>query len=207
MLLIGMRRARTLRAFTVELPLLRTALLAFFLALGILAGYLLSAHYLDSTGPELERCMTAYLTKAQTAPTWETAAGTLWCFFRAGICAFLLGFSSIGVFALPMLCAAQGTLISFSLFCFAPVLGREGFLMLLALFGLRALAVIPCTLLLSSAALERSWALMRLTMGRRVPRPSEETVYYSRFALCCVCLFLAASAELWLVPRLLTALA
>ena len=63
-----------------------------FLALGILAGYLLSAHYLDSTGPELERCLTAYLTKAQTAPTWETAAGTLWCFFRAGICAFLLGF-------------------------------------------------------------------------------------------------------------------
>lgn len=196
-----------MRAFTVELPLLRTALLSLFLALGMLSGFLLSSHFLDATGPELERCLTAYLSAAHSAPTWETAAGTLWCFFRAGVCAFLLGFSSIGVFALPLLCAAQGTLLSFSLFCFAPVLGREGFAMLLALFGLRALAVIPCTLVLSSAALERSWGLMRLTMGKRVPRPSEETSYYSRFALCCVCLFLAASAELWLVPRLLTALA
>ena len=85
-------------------------------------------------------------------------------------------------------------------------MGREGFLALLALFGVRVCVVLPCTLLLSAAALERAYAMARMTLGgKRAQRLSAGGGYYVRFAFCCVCLFFGATAELWLVPRLLAA--
>ena len=207
MLLMQRKKARRLHCVTVELLPLRMTLLAAFLVLGILAGYLLSGRCRAETGEELAGYLDRYLARAgQEALTWETVGQTLWCYFRASVCAFLLGFSPIGVAGLPLLCAAQGLVLSFSLFCFAGVLGREGFLALLALFGVRVCVVLPCTLLLSAAALERAYAMARMTLGgKRAQRLSAGGGYYVRFAFCCVCLFFGATAELWLVPRLLAA--
>ncbi len=186
---------------------LRAALLSVFLIAGVLAGFLLSGRCVERTGEELGSYLSGYLTNAAAlSPSWQSAAGTLWCYLRASLAAFLLGFSSIGLVALPILCAAQGFVLSFSLFCFAGALGREGFRLLPVLFGLRLLIVLPCTLFLASAAIERSRASAPPGGGRRAKDAGVGSYCY-RFALCCVCLFLGAALELWLVPKLLAALA
>lgn len=130
---------------------------------------------------------------------------TLLCYFRAPVLAFLLGFASIGVIALPLLCACQGFLLSYSLFCFALSLGRGSFPLLLALFGIRLLAVLPCTLLLGNASLDKSRALLSLSLGGggRGRAVSYGSAYWYRFGICCVCLLFAALLELWLVPQFL----
>ena len=136
----------------------------------------------------------------------QALAETLMCYFRAPVIVFLLGFASIGVMLVPAVCAFQGFLLSFSLFSFALALGRGSFPLLLALFGLRLLAVLPCTLVLGMAAMEKSRSLLLLSLGGGGKRARAVTyggAYWYRFGVCCVCLLLAALAELWLVPQFL----
>ena len=130
---------------------------------------------------------------------------TLLCYFRAPGIVFLLGFASIGIVAVPLVCACQGFLLSYSLFCFALSLGRGSFPLLLALFGIRLLAVLPCTLLLGNASLDKSRALLSLSLGGggRGRAVSYGSAYWYRFGICCVCLLFAALLELWLVPQFL----
>lgn len=125
-------------------------------------------------------------------------------FPRAGY-RVLLGFASIGIVAVPLVCACQGFLLSYSLFCFALSLGRGSFPLLLALFGIRLLAVLPCTLLLGNASLDKSRALLSLSLGGggRGRAVSYGSAYWYRFGICCVCLLFAALLELWLVPQFL----
>ena len=130
---------------------------------------------------------------------------TLLCYFRAPGIVFLLGFASIGIVAVPLVCACQGFLLSYSLFCFALSLGRGSFPLLLALFGIRLLAVLPCTLLLGNASLDKSRVLLSLSLGGggRGRAVSYGSAYWYRFGICCVCLLFAALLELWLVPQFL----
>ena len=125
-------------------------------------------------------------------------------FPRAGYRVFA-GFASIGIVAVPLVCACQGFLLSYSLFCFALSLGRGSFPLLLALFGIRLLAVLPCTLLLGNASLDKSRALLSLSLGGggRGRAVSYGSAYWYRFGICCVCLLFAALLELWLVPQFL----
>mgnify|MGYP000349257935 CR=1 FL=1 len=80
-----------------------------------------------------------------------------------------------------------------------------GIWLLLALFGVRLLAVLPCTLLLGSASIDRSLILLSLSFsgGGRGRAVSYGSAYWYRFGICCVCLFVAALLELWLVPQFL----
>lgn len=87
------------------------------------------------------------------------------CFFRASAAVFLLGFASIGVALIPAVCAVQGFLYAYSLLCFASGLGQDGFFLLPVLFALRLMLVLPCTLLLGSAAWETSRGLAALSVG------------------------------------------
>ena len=204
----GPARARKLRYVTVDIIPLRSLLLALFFVLGIVCGYVYSGRCALGTGEELRRYFEGYL-DAQTrrGVTAEAAAQTLACFLRAPVLAFLLGFASLGVAAIPLLCAAEGFVASFSLFCFAAALGRQSFAVLPALFALRLLFVLPCTLLLGTAALEKSCALALLSWGggKRARPIVYGTAYWYRFAACCVCLLIGCALELWLTPLLLAA--
>ena len=70
-------------------------------------------------------------------------------YLRYPLLAFLFGLSAAGVALIPLLCAAQGFFLSFSVCCFAAALGRDGVLLALAALGLRCLFVLPCTLCLA----------------------------------------------------------
>ena len=181
----------------------RTLLLALFLLLGVLLGYAVSARC-GVGNDELRAYFDGCAARVTVSPPdMETALRTAVCFFRASVAAFLLGFSPLGVVCLPLLFAAQGFVLSFSLFSFAEALGQVGFLLLLAMFALRLLFVLPCTFVLGDAAMERAWTLSALLRGKRV-RPVSAGLY--RFAVCCACLLLGCALELWLVPLLLRAM-
>ncbi len=202
-------KTRNLRCVTVDSIPLRSLLLALFFVLGVLAAYAASGRCAGASGEELrqyvDECVHASTGRALTG---ETAAQTAFCYFRAPALAFLLGFASIGIFVLPLLLAAQGFLLSFSLFSFAAAAGRDGFMLLPALFAVRMLFVLPCTFLLGAAALEKAYALALLSLGngKRTRPVAYGTPYWYRFAVCCVCLSLGCALELWLVPALLTRL-
>lgn len=146
-----------------------------------------------------------FIGRREQAVFGKGAGETLLCYFRAPGIVFLLGFASIGIVAVPLVCACQGFLLSYSLFCFALSLGRGSFPLLLALFGIRLLAVLPCTLLLGNASLDKSRALLSLSLGGggRGRAVSYGSAYWYRFGICCVCLLFAALLELWLVPQFL----
>lgn len=199
-------RARKLRYVTVDILPLRSLLLALFLVSGVIAGYLLSGRCAAASSQELRRYFDGYLALTmKRGLTGETALRTLVCYLRAPVLAFLLGFASIGVAALPLLLAAQGFVLSFSLFSFALAMGRESFVLLIAVFAIRLLFVLPCTFLLASASIEKAYGLAAFTIGggKRVRPVSYPAAYWYRFAVCCVCLLIGCVLELWLVPLLL----
>ena len=176
----------------VPVPML---VLSAFIVLGVILGYVFALRSLQSAGGELKQYFDAFLSGGVNRPFSVRALGeTLLCYFRAPGIVFLLGFASIGIVAVPLVCACQGFLLSYSLFCFALSLGRGSFPLLLALFGIRLLAVLPCTLLLGNASLDG---------GGRGRAVSYGSAYWYRFGICCVCLLFAALLELWLVPQFL----
>lgn len=191
-----------------KVPAASLALAAFFL-LGVLLGRALAVRCAETMGAELRRYLDGYMALHTSggysaAAAWKTAL----CFFRAPVLVFVLGFASLGAALIPCVCAAQGFLFSFSLFCFAAGLGRDGFLLLLALFAVRLLIVLPCTLLLGSAAWEASCSLAALSFGggKRMKTAAYGSRCWQRFGVMCVCLCFGAALELWLVPQVLTRL-
>ena len=187
----------------VPVPML---VLSAFIVLGVILGYVFALRSLQSAGGELKQYFDAFLSGGVNRPFSVRALGeTLLCYFRAPGIVFLLGFASIGIVAVPLVCACQGFLLSYSLFCFALSLGLGSFPLLLALFGIRLLAVLPCTLLLGNASLDKSRVLLSLSLGGggRGRAVSYGSVYWYRFGICCVCLLFAALLELWLVPQFL----
>ena len=179
-------KARRIRAVSWEELPLSMLLLAALLATGIVCGYLFAGNCAAETGEELGRYFEGYfLLASQDDLSAAAVLRTLVCFFRAPLLVFLLGFASIGVLLIPLLCAFEGFLFSFSLFCFASTLGS--------------------TLILSVQALDkaRSLALFSIGNGKRVRPVSYGTDYWYRFGICCVCLLIGSVLELWLVPQFL----
>ena len=167
--------------------------LSAFIVLGVILGYVFALRSLQSAGGELKQYFDAFLSGGVNRPFSVRALGET------------LLFASIGIVAVPLVCACQGFLLSYSLFCFALSLGRGSFPLLLALFGIRLLAVLPCTLLLGNASLDKSRVLLSLSLGGggRGRAVSYGSAYWYRFGICCVCLLFAALLELWLVPQFL----
>ena len=129
----------------VPVPML---VLSAFIVLGVILGYVFALRSLQSAGGELKQYFDAFLSGGVNRPFSVRALGeTLLCYFRAPGIVFLLGFASIGIVAVPLVCACQGFLLSYSLFCFALSLGRGSFPLLLALFGIppEALPEIRCS--------------------------------------------------------------
>ena len=184
------------------------ALAAFFL-LGAVLGGMVAARGASAMGGELRRYLEGYLAlRIEGAPSSAAVLQTMVCFFRASVAVFLLGFASIGVALIPAVCAAQGFLYAYSLLCFASGLGQDGFFLLPVLFVLRLMLVLPCTLLLGSAAWETSRGLAALSVGggKRAKGVIYGKRYWSRFGIACVCLFFGAALELWFIPRILSLL-
>ena len=90
--------------------------LSAFIVLGVILGYVFALRSLQSADGELKQYFDAFLSGGVNRPFSVRALGeTLLCYFRTPGIVFLLGFASIGIVAVPLVCACQGFLLSYSL--------------------------------------------------------------------------------------------
>ena len=192
------------RTLTKPGPLLRLILLALFFLAGVLLGQVLVGRVPAETGEELRRYLESYL-RLGAEPSPRTAASAVVIYFRYPLLAFLLGFASIGVALLPLLTAAFGLFLSFSVCCFTATFGGAGVLLALAVFGLRCLTTAPCYFLLAVPSWETAAGLAAVSFGsgRRTAPVVYGRACWKRLGICCLVLAAGVCGELTLSPWLL----
>lgn len=180
----------------------RLLFLALFFFAGVVLGQLFSSRVPDATGDELARYLTDFLKVERGDPSPQTVLSAAVLYFRYPLAAFFLGFSSIGVLALPLLSGAFGFFLSFSVCCFTAAFGPDGVLLALAVFGLRCAVTLPCYFLLAAPSLERSAALACFSLGggRRAAPALYGREWWSRLAVISGALLAGICAELMLAP-------
>lgn len=184
----------------------RLVFLALCFAAGIVLGQVLAERFSASSGAELERYLTDYVTlSGEAVPGKRTVLTALVIYFRYPLLAFFLGFASLGVVAIPAATAAYGFFLSLSVCCFTAAFGRSGVLIALAVLGVRCLLTLPCYFLLAVPSLGTSAALASLSFGSG--RRAAPVVYgrecWRRLAIVCGVLLLGVCVELFLAPALL----
>lgn len=180
-----------------EWRLSRLLFLALFFFAGVVLGQVFASRVPDTAGGELNRYLTDFLKVEERARPALPAAVL---YFRYPLAAFLLGFASIGILLLPLTAGAFGFFLSFSVCCFTAAFGPDGVLLALAVFGLRCAVTLPCFFWLAVPSLERSIALVRLSMGRGRAPALYGREWWSRLGIVSGVLLAGMCAELTLTP-------
>ena len=198
-----MKQARRLRRSELGehfIPCLAVLAICFFL--GIVLGQVCARRAAAESGPELYRYLSDYF-QAGVEPDGPAAfLSALLLYYRYPVLAFLLGFASVGLVGLPLLSAAFGFFLSFSVGCFASAFGGSGVLLAFSAMGLRCILTFPCYFWLAVPAFQHSVSLARFSFGggRRACAVPYGSAYFLRFAVCSGALFLGVIAELYAVP-------
>ncbi|WP_295720065.1 stage II sporulation protein M [uncultured Oscillibacter sp.] len=188
------------------MSLSRLLFLALFFLAGVLLGQVLAGKVPDGTGGELTRYLTDYVyLYGQTAPESRAFWETVVIYFRYPLLAVFLGFTSVGVVLVPVVAAAFGFFLSFSVSCFTAAFGGEGVLLALAVSGLRCAVTLPCFFLLAVPSWQASWTLASLSLGRgqRTAPVVYGRVWWLRAGLAAAVLLAGVCADHALSPVLL----
>ncbi|MBR5571990.1 MAG: stage II sporulation protein M [Oscillospiraceae bacterium] len=125
----------------------------------------------------------------------ETADPSPWkvlaMYFRFPLLAFLLGFCTFAMAAIPVLMAIQGFSLSFAASALVMALGSDGIPLVLASFGLRSVIAIVCTLLIGM------WSLCRVASDG-----GKEQHTMRLFGICFFLLLIGMILELTIMPAL-----
>lgn len=180
-------------------------LLALCFLIGVVLGHVLSRDAAAGADSELYRYLEDFFQVSEQTSSAATLLSALLLYFRYPVLAFLLGFASIGLVGLPLLSAAFGFFLSFSVCCFASAFGADGVLLALCVFGLRCVLTLPCYFLLAVPAFRNALSLAMLSFGdgKRVAPVHYGSAYFLRFAVCAALLLAGVFAELYLTPQLL----
>ena len=184
----------------------RLLFLALFFLASVLLGQVLAGKVPDGTGGELTRYLTDYVyLYGQTAPESRAFWETVVIYFRYPLLAVFLGFTSVGVVLVPVVAAAFGFFLSFSVSCFTAAFGGEGVLLALAVSGLRCAVTLPCFFLLAVPSWQASWTLASLSLGRgqRTAPVVYGRVWWLRAGLAAAVLLAGVCADHALSPVLL----
>lgn len=178
-------------------------LLCLFVAAGAVAGYLAQKTVGTASNAELGAYLQQYAdTCARDAFVPASFLQVLAVYFRYPLVAFCLGFCTIGVYLLPILCMVQGFFLSFSICCFAAALGSCGVYLAFAALGLRTLVTLPCLLLLALQAFNRAKALRGTTRRRNTGKRSKvNQAYFILPGICSAALLLGAVLDITLLPH------
>lgn len=175
---------------------------------GGLAGCLL-AGYVDGAGSESLLVYLNCFLQAAGAGAMEgpDLAYLAWSELRWPLLVLLLGFTALGLLALPLLFALRGFLLAFSIASFVRLLGREGCLLALSVFGVPGALAVPILFVLGV----QSFSAARVLAGRvwgegRGPIPYGKR-YVLRCGMCAAALCVCVLLEDLVVPALVTELA
>ena len=187
-------------------PFLAVAAVFFFL--GGLAGCLLAGS-VDGGGQEsLAAYVEGYLQAAQAGEASPPAlAALVWETVRWPLLALLLGFTALGLLGLPLLFAARGFLLAFSIASFVRLFGGAGCLLALLVFGVGGAFTVPVLFVLGVQSLLTARTLAGRVWGEGKSAPLYGRTYWLRCGGCaaalCVCMLLDGFA----VPALVSGLA
>ena len=130
------------------------------------------------------------------AQVWET--------LRWPLFALLLGFTALGMLALPVLFAVRGFLLAFSIASFVRAFGGAGWLLACLVFGVGGMLSLPALFVLGVQSFLSARALAARVRGEGKGRVLWGRACLVRCALCggavCVCILLERAA----VPALLS---
>lgn len=177
--------------------ILRLVTLCAFFAAGIIVGQIAGPAVLRDGGSELTEYLQSYAGAASQLTAEPVSVLQVFAaYFRVPLLLLLLGFCTFGAVVVPVVCAVQGFLLSFAVSCFAAAFGSGGLALTLAAFGVRAVLLLPCVLMIGQWAFDRT--LSRLT-GEKPSEVSRRPVF-----VCFALLLLGAVLELSVVPQLIT---
>lgn len=185
------------------LPALAVVSVSFFL--GGLAGCLMAC-FVGGDGLEsLEAYLTHFLQTAREEGTALPSLGAqLWELLRWPGLAVILGFTALGLLGLPLLFAARGFLLAFSIAAFVRTFGRAGCLLAFLVFGVGGGLSLPVLFVLGVQSLTAARVLAGRFLGEvKSPSPYGRS-FFLRCGGCagalCVCLLL----ERFAVPALVS---
>lgn len=183
------------------------AVLAVFFLAGTIAGQATARKNPDAVDTELSRYLTDYFRLApEERDSGRVFLSALLVYFRYPLTAFALGFSMVGLLFLPLISAAFGYFLSYSVCCFAGALGGAGIPAALAVFGLRGIITLPCFFLIAAVSLRRAWILLYGRVsggGRRLIPPRNRTSRWLETGIVAAVLLAGALAEVIVSPALL----
>lgn len=165
---------------------LRIPVLSAFVLLGIVAGQIAGRCVSDVHLGEIGSCLSGCA--VMQASVWRLFG----VYFRWPLAALLLGYCTLGVGLVPLLCGTEGFLLSFAVSCFCTILGRRGILLALAALGIRALVLLPCGLIASD------WAFSRACRMASGEKPTHTVPL--RLLACAVLLMMGIGLEYLLSP-------
>ena len=140
---------------------------------------------------------------AQREDVAASVVSVLGVYMRYPAAVFCFGLTTAGVLLVPLAILLQGFGVAFSLACFVMALGRGGLLLALIAFGLRAMLVLPVTLLLSMDSLQSSLRMLQNGKKTSGTKHRPDNRCYVRLLLCLLLLLIGSAAELLILPGLL----
>lgn len=153
---------------------------------GILLGQGALNRVPDSTGAELKRYLSGFISlRGEDRQKSAVLFQTIGLYLRYPMTAFVLGMLPVGFGLLPLVAVAFGFLLSFAVCCFTATFGPDGLLLALAVMGIRCLVTLPCFFWLGSDAFSASvdLALVSFGRGRRVANRDGQRRRWGRLAV------------------------
>ena len=184
----------------------RLLLLAVFFFFGILLGQVLVGRISEVTTDQLNGYLYDYVTVVEKqSVNAKTVVSMASLYMRYPLLAFLMGFTSIGIFSLPLISAAFGLFFSFAVCCFVAAVGVDGVFLALAVLGLRCLVTLPCFFVLAVPSLRMSAVLASASFGRgrRGAPVAYDKTWWLRLICCGVVLLAGMCVDMVCSPWLL----
>ena len=197
-----MRKSKPFRLDLLSGDLAAALVLGLAFSGGAAAGEIAGAGIEGAAGTALRDYLQAYLSLAQSETVNVPLLPVLWEQVQVPLLVVLFGFTTIGVFGIPVLFVARGFIFSFSVSCFCRVFGWRGLVPALFLFGLPALLWAPALFVLGTQAMCGAYARTYCREGTGndpIPRKGREWI---RSGLCAAALLSSALFESIMIPAL-----
>ena len=188
------------------LPALTVLSISFLL--GGLAGCILSTFVQGEGQESLQAYLENFLRLAETGEVSAPKLATqLWDLLRWPLLALLLGFTALGVLGLPLLFAARGFFLAFSISAFVQMFGSAGCLLAFLLFGIGGGISISALFVLGVQSMTASRCLASRFLGEgKAPSPYGKA-YFLRWGGCAAALCVCLCLERFAVPAFISGLA
>ena len=131
-----------------------------------------------------------------------SATSALRLYFGYCTAAFLLGFTSIGAVALPVVAGAYGFSLMFAVACFVRIYGPFGILLALAALAWYIFKRLPCFFWIASVSWSAAFSMAAASRGKRCAPVQRDAGYWYRLAVCVVLLLIGVVCEMRLAPSL-----